>query len=371
MHRFFHLYFKGGRYDDQHGLPLAALPALAKIERLVRAVARDLFFDGNEERKRVSAGFDDTFIPAITHLYGGGSVDCDLSWSPPERGGNTEYFEAARTEIVEILEGFTQDQPRIPPWLSRESTQLLADVLESIEDGESVRWDATEGEEVTVDHAVRLRIHAEAIRPRTVVEEAFHIVGRLHRISDDPWSVGVHIWETKRTITVPIQQHLKSKITEAWKTNDQTLIRLSGIATKDADGHRHFVETTNIRTIGGPSLTARIEALAAIKDGWLGDEEPATVPTRRFLVTLERSLWALIERVGVDRPYIFLHPDATIEAMWKPTGKTVSLRFASSGTHQILGVAVDRSTRTVDRTEPVTALENLDKWLCQQLGLEA
>lgn len=368
MKRFFHLYFKGGRYDQQHGVPLAALPGVAKIERLVRSVARDLFFDGNEDRRRVSPGFDDTFIPAITRLVGGGSADCDVSWSPPDHDGNTAYFEAAQTEIVELLESFNQEAPVVPPWLSRESTQVLADVLESINEQESMKWDATEGEEVTVGFEVRERVKAEAARPRPATEEPFQVVGRLYRLADDPWAVGVHVWETKRPVTVPVQQALKSKITEAWERNETTLVRLTGIAKRDADGCRHFVEALTIEIIAGPPLTARIEELASIKEGWLGDEAEAKVPNRRSLALVERSLWALIERIGVDRPYLFLQPDAGVEAVWKTNLKTVSVRFTFGEQVRISGVSVDRSARTLLRSETVTSLEKLDNWLLTELG---
>ncbi len=370
MNQFFHLYFKGGRYDEQHGIPLSALPGLAKIERLVRAVARDLFFDGNEDRKRVSPGFDDAFAPAITSIVGGGSADCDVSWSPPVRDANAAHFESARTEIVELLEAFRKEPPTVPPWLSRESTQLLADVLESIDDGESVRWDAAEGEEVTVGVDVRERVRAEATRPRPAKEEPFQIVGRIHRIADDPWAAGVHVWETKRSVTVPLQQGLKGKITNAWERNETTLVRLTGIANRDADGYRRFIEATSIDIIAGPQLTKRIEELASVKNGWLGDEEPATVPTRRFLVLVERSLWGLIERTGVDRPYLFLQPDASVEAVWKPPGKTVSVRFTGGESPLVSGRAVRRTERTLVRSEPYASLDKLEDWLTAQLGSE-
>lgn len=367
MARFFHLYFQGGRYDAQQGIPLSSLAGLSKIERLVRSVARDLFFDGNEDRHRVSPGFDDVFVPALTRIEGGGSADADIGWSPPPVDGNTAFFEAARTEIVELLETFRQEEPRVPPWLSRESAQLLADVLEAIEEGETVRWDATEGEEVTVGYEVRARVKREASRARPVEEEQFQVVGRLRRIGDDPWSVGVTVWETRRAITVPVQHALKPQLTEAWTQNERTLVRLTGVASRDGDGRRRFVEADTIEVIGGPPLSARVEQLALIEDGWLGDEAPSKVPGRRFLILVERAIWDLIEKTGVDRPHLFLQPDAGVEALWKRDHLSVSLRFSSGPPTQIVGVAIDRETKSLSRSEPVATLDQLHRWLADQL----
>lgn len=368
MNRFFRLHFTGGRYDEQLGVPLAALPGLAKFERLVRSVARDLFFDGNEERKRVSPGFDAAFVPAITRIEGGGSADCDVSWTPNELDANATYFEAAQTEIVELLEVFRRSSPTVPPWLSRESAQHLADVLEAIEEGEAMGVEATAGEEVIVTFAERERVQVEASKSRPAQGEPFQVVGRLHRIADDPWAVGVFVWETRRSITVPVPQRLKPQITAAWEQNERTLVRLVGTANRDAQGYRRFVDASDIRIIAGPPLTARTEELAAVKDGWLNDETEARVPTRRFLVSIERGIWGIIEQLGVDRPYLFLMPECGVEAVWKTERHTVSLRFLQDAAGHVEVVSVNREASTVQREGPST-LDEIQDWLAKELGV--
>jgi hypothetical protein len=361
--RFFHLYFRGGRYDALHGLPLADLPALAKLEDLVRSVARDLFFDGNDGRQRVSAGFDEAFQPRITEVEGGGSADCEVAWSPTPDDDNAQYYEAAQTEIVDILYNVANHRPDFPPWLSKKSARLLADCLDLLHDNETVAISAATLEPVTVGTEQREIVRLEANRVREEVEERYRVVGRLHALVDDAnTAVRVYVWETRRTVTVPVAPELEAMCIQAWPRRESTLVRLVGRAFRSAE-RRRFEAATELEIIEGPPLAPRLAELGKIEDGWLDElEGESKGPSGRFLHTVERALWGMVERVGVDRPHLFLMPEGGVEALWKDAERTTTLRFLPTG-GLVTGAAVHRGKREAVLLEAQPLGEAVDTWL--------
>lgn len=368
MQEFLHLYFQGGRYDSLQGVPFEALKSIGDIQSLVRSVARDLFFDGNPTRKKVPAGFDDAFRPAITKVEGGGSADLSVSWQSDSLSVHAPLYDEARSEIVGLLERFRAEPPGLPEWVSRESIGLLAGVLGAVEEAESVKVTAAEDESVIVGFAERSRVEAEAGRALDAKDEPYHLVGHLHRVDDAPHHVAIHLHEGRRDQNVPIAPALKGPCLDALRLNAETLVRLTGTATRTDEG-RAFGDATAVQIIGGPPVAPRLDELRRLQAGWLLDAETegaSAAPDHILLTLIGRHIWRIIELAGVDRPHIFAVPDGGLELAWRRADIRATARFSPTSA-DIAACAVSVSTRTADRAE-LRSVTELARWLSRALG---
>ncbi|MDP2309673.1 MAG: hypothetical protein Q8P18_26875 [Pseudomonadota bacterium] len=364
MEEFLNLYFKGGRYDDLEGVPFEALRHLTDLDPLIRSVARDLFLDGNPKRKRVSPGFEEAFVPAITRIEGGGSAEMAMDWSPdPAAQAAQFYYEEARDEVLDFLVSLTSEQPEVPKWISRTSLGHLAEVMGAIKDKETARWKYGRHDPVTVGELVRQRVESEAAKILEAKDEPYQLVGQLHRVDDNPHHVAIRLREGKRDQVVPIDPALKTRCVQAFEKNAETLVRLTGNSQRDKEG-RTFGGATDIRIISGPPITARLEELKGLPDGWLANEEQegaSAAPTAAFLHLVEKHIWRLIELTACDRPHLFAIPDGGVEMLWKQEGTRIVARFAAKPAG-IVAVRVVLSTRATER-KALKTVEELAEWL--------
>jgi hypothetical protein len=368
------LYLKGGRFDEAEGFPLESLPALRAVGTLIESIARDLFFSENPDRKRVPAGFKETFSPALTRLAGG-SADCDIGGWESVDPELSNYYDDAQSETFSLLQALADDQVDFPSWCSRRTKKHLAKVLGALNDEEtlklSVEANGVAPEPVTLGVAQRDRANAAATAAASSTEEAFSIAGRIYRIENDPWAIGIKVREGGRKLRIPIADRLQEQARLEFDADDGHLVLVQGQAERDEDtGARTFVVASEIHRIEGPAIGARLSELSGLSDGWIDDDEGSKAPTKALCRWVERQLWQAIEAKAWDRPLLFATRAGGVDAVWRSESLTLKACFTSRPL-EVRFRAVDLTTKTASSSDASRSLASLLPWAVrvQESGL--
>lgn len=68
--------FGGGRFDEVRGMPAEALAEISRYQKLVKAVARDLYYAQNPTQKKLPDGYLDKFNFSVQNIKDGSAAPC-------------------------------------------------------------------------------------------------------------------------------------------------------------------------------------------------------------------------------------------------------------------------------------------------------
>jgi hypothetical protein len=359
------LYLKGGRFDKVEGIPLESLPAVGAVGALMESIARDLFFAENPDRKRVPARFGATFSPAITRLSGG-SADCDIGGWESVEPELSDYYDDAQSETFSLFQALADDDVEFPSWCSRRTKAELAKALGMLRGDESLKLSVEANgvapEPVTLGVAQRDKATAAATAAATSTEEMFSIAGRIYRIDNDPWAVGIKVREGGHKLVIPIADTLHERARLEFDSEDGHLVLIQGRADRDQDtGTRTFVMATKIQRIEGPAISARLAELSGLTDGWIDDESDSRAPSQALCRWVERQLWEAIEASAWNRPLLFPTRSGGVDAAWRFDDVTLKACFTSRPL-EVHFRAVDLASKSVSTSEASRSLASLMPW---------
>ena len=325
--RFLRLYFDKGRFAaPRHGLPFRALAALGHLEAAVSRVARQIFFDGNPERKNVRAGFLEFELTLRTLDIGCADAMVVRADVDPEDGD--EFYEA-RGKLLEEIQRLNDGQDDCD--LSRLALHDLARTFAFLTGEETLSVFLPDKEEaaLTINRGTIARVEIAASRQPVTEVRALHLVGKPYIINTTQMTLGLYRRETRDTVSLPITAADESTYLPAIAVNEARLLRAVGTATYEDHILQGITPNLTFSLVGGPKLTARIEEIGRLEDGWLDGDGKA--PKWAFLQRAERAVWHIVEATGLDRPHVYPTPEGGLQAEWEVRGVAFQVTFAPNG----------------------------------------
>ncbi|MFK5636172.1 hypothetical protein [Ornithinimicrobium sp. LYQ103] len=354
----------GGRYEAP-GLPASTASELFHYERLVKAVAHELYLRANPRRKRVPKGFDKVFALRIVDVQDG----------------------SVQPVLERVEEGLSQSRIPMPDWFD-ESRRLINDALRSISSpgghlptgfpvqalkdfthfgrtlGNTERFELSSRDEsipAVVNRESRKRLVALADLHSIEVEQV--VVGQVTGLRSEPQEFDFRLPDKK----------IKGKYQEpaTWEQlrdfqgfgDRAPLVALSALASCQLDGE--IIRIEDVYSLEGalPAPWAdRVAELAALQRGWLDEDAPEI--SSSSLDAIETLLLALVDE-GVIRPGIFPTPEGEVQLEWVTPTFDIQVRTTDLDMYEVDVMHLDGG----EDVEFTVAFADLDDLLDELRGL--
>lgn len=331
-HPYLQLKLDGGRYTGGEGVDVRTLGKLERLERALHALARHRFFQHNDTRTRAPPGFQDRFRLRLHRIESNCTMlkvaRVDRPSEPLEEVSDDydalDFHDLARESLLEIL---AASDDAVLARYPQEALHHVAELLGVIEPGEVVEcqlirgWGETSRKAV-VNTQVARRIRDAAEAPRKLVTVPFYTCGRPYSLDRLANLVSIEFREHRRTARYPIKASGVATVAQILPEDRTELVRLAGVVRRDDYNHIYdFPQPLEATIVRGPNLTARLASFEDIEDGWLDGTDGRAV-RYRVIGEARKTAWALVERVGMDRPFAYPTPEGGIQFEWElPQGQ--------------------------------------------------
>lgn len=353
------LRLRGGRYE-QRGLPLEALPELARYERLIVDVARGLWKQEHPERQRAPRNFAGRLQLRLTAIDGGSVVPV------LERGLDDDVLEAevsgvfedARDLLEETFLAITQGL-ELPARLPSQAITGLTRFGSSLRENERVEFRYSTSSPIVYSQGVRRRLLARTAVQRFEVEAA--VAGRV---------TGLDLERQTFVLTNPQGRAIEGSYQDEGLRLDfrdvldsaaeAPVVRVDGLLTVTAaDEVEKISDVTSVELFAVPDAVwaPRLLHLAHLRDGWLDGEGRAP-----SYIALDATREILMRLDEPGAPGIFPMEDGGVQLEWADGTRVVSFEVSPDFDLSIFffgpgGATVD--TTVDDLAEGVRLVEEL------------
>ena len=256
--------FVGPRFEE-HTLPLSAAKDLAAYEELVLELAKHLFREKQTDRVRVPKGFAQGFSLHIERIDDGSAKPALVAMMV---GALTMHMPPEITEAKELINAViaTEAAQSFPAAFPKEFYSYFNRIGRSLEEGEFIEWLPESPTNKTVlTPTKRKRL---VIAHRETYEKEVNVVGLVEELNA-PKQTGTLRTVDKETVSFayddPFFADLKTALGSATMH-----IRVKGVGVFDVNERLSAVkEIEQVDPLAHHKLTARIDGLASLKDGWL------------------------------------------------------------------------------------------------------
>lgn len=278
----------GDRFDAP-GMPADTAREVGNFREAVLKIARDLWLEGNPDRRRLPNGFNEAFDLRLIAVASGSARPRMVLHRPSGKVSDAEWDEwsdiyaRARDTMTDSLQNIARTrQP--PVHFSPESMKALRRVGSSLQDSEAIIvGDPRQGSRrAIIDLAVReILIEIEELVP---TPQPVQLEGVIVEYDGSSLSFRLKTDSGHSTCRLEHEQHgLAESAKEFLATDGITApdVRVEGetpdASLKNVSLHR-VTGISAIRSIEEKSLLAQLERIRELDDGWLGPDSLSPEP---------------------------------------------------------------------------------------------
>ncbi len=365
MDRFLYPRLTGARFEGR-AIPLEFLKDLAVLEEMIVEVAKSEFLKENKDRQRSPRGFTEGIELKLTGIEDGSAIPiislvvAATTLFPPD---NQVYFERARDAVVSAIGAVEQNQ-KVTDYLPEKTLSYFDRIGRSLREGEAIEFTTPQRQEpakLTKETRRRLILASEKVKELT---EETSIRGAVPEVDQDDMTFEVQLFDGRKVNARIATQHFDT-ILEAfngYKTGTRVLLQGVGRFNRN-DRLLGFDSIEHVSILDALDLSARLDELRLLKDGWL--EGRGTAPSGEGLDWLSRAFG---QHYPEDLPLPFLYPteDGGIRVEWSREPNEVSLDINLT-THAAEWHALNMQT-DAENTRSVNLNEADDwEWLVEQI----
>jgi hypothetical protein len=312
----------GARFDE-HSVPLEFLKDFAAFEEMVIEIAKWKFRQANPDRTRVPRGFTDGLALHLTNVEDGSAIPViALLYGTLFPSANIIYFDQARETIIEAVALANQNQvsaSQIPPNL----LSYFDRFGRSLREGESMELTAANQQVATLTNETRRKL----IRASQVEEwtEEASLLGLISEADQSRMSFELELKDGTK-LTAPLNsQHLDAVLEAFGGYRNGAKVQLQGVVKKNRQDQLKSIESVeHVSPLDPLDVTARMEELAELQDGWLDGKGLA--PERSALDWLARSFEMNFDP-DLPLPYLYPTAEGGIQAEWSVANWEVTLEI--------------------------------------------
>ena len=371
---FLHPRLIGARFEG-HAIPMEFLKDLAALEEMIVEVAKAEFLKDHPGRQRVPPGFAKDVELKLTGIEEGSAVlAISLDAAPDQefpiqdrtyfnRRDAIICFERARDIIVSVIGAADQNQS-FANYLPKKILRHFGKFGRSLRDNEIVEF-------ITPSHDARAKltkkawlrlVHASSENDKLIKETS--IRGSVFEADQDNMTFEVQpIVGQKVKAPIP-PQHLDTILEALRGYKKGARVLLHGMGRFDQVNHlRGFDSIKDVRPLDPLDITARLEELRLLKNGWL--EGGGRALSHEGLDWLSRTFERHYSE-NLPPPYLYPTEEGGVQAEWSLGPKEVSLEIELRS-HSGEWHALDMETDAV--SERTLNINNANdwKWLVEQI----
>lgn len=311
--------FEGARFDA-HTLPVDVVRDLAAYEELVRELAKHLYLQKHQGRKRVPRGFEKQFSLHIERVDEGSAKPL-LSWVAAAGlllpgGAESEFFEKARDVIAECVTA-SADGRALPDAFPSPLLDYFNVLGRSLQDGESVNLASNTQAPamLTPERRKKLVLAAQKTYQREV-----EVAGAIEEADWKNQTFRLRL-DDGAAITAPFTPLHDMMVRQAIGVS-RTRILLRGVGTFDAyDKLQRLSQTDHLESSENHQLSTQFETLATLRDGWLDGAGKA--PSKELLARLSDVVLATYPS-DIPIPFLCATPEGNVYLEWNTPEHTAS-----------------------------------------------
>lgn len=325
------LRLRGGRYE-QAGLPLEALPELARYERLVVDVARGLWKQDHPDRQRAPRGFASRLQLRLTSIEPGSVIPVlERGASQPDPDPLTEQvsgvFEDARDLLEETFRAITAGL-EIPTRLPPQAIAGLTRFGSSLRENERVEFRHTTNAPIVYSQGIRRRLLARTAVQRFEVEAA--VVGRITGLDLERQTFVLTNLHGRAIEGSYEDEGMRLDFLDVLDSvAEAPVVRLGGqLTVTAADEVEKVSDVTSVELFAAADApwASRLLHLAHLRDGWLDGHGRA--PSYIALDAARDLLLRLQARPISELPGIFPMEDGGVQLEWASERKVTSIEVS-------------------------------------------
>ncbi len=383
---FLRLRLTGDRFEG-HAIPLEFLKDLAVLEKMIVETAKAEFLKDRPGRQRVSPGFAKDIELKLTRIEEGSAVAfISLDGVPSLQFWNLTYFERAREALVDAV-GAAEQNRSITEHLPEKALRYVDKFVQNLRDDEAIEFTtptrdtsakltkksrqrlvlAPVGDDGPTEDAMVSGIVSKTISDDLFVEELTEgtmVRGTVPEADQDNMTFEVQLFSGQK-VTAPIPPQQLGTILEAFSGyKGGARILLQGVGRFDQVNHLlGFDSIEDVRPLDPLDITARLEELRSLKDGWLEGDGRAL--SYEGLDWLSRTFEQYYPE-NLPPPYLYPTEEGGVQAEWSLSPKEVSLEI-EFGSHSGEWHVLDMETNEV--SERTLNINNANdwKWLVEQI----
>jgi hypothetical protein len=327
------LRLRGGRYEGP-GLPLEALPELARYERLVVDVARGLWKQDHPERQRAPRGFaarlqlrltridDGSVVPVLER--GQADVNADALVGEDQVSG---IFEDARDLLEETFLAITQGLD-IPARLPLQAIAGLTRFGSSLRENERIEFRHHTSAPIVYSQGVRRRLLARTAVERFDVEAA--VAGRVTGLDLERQTFVLTDLRGRPIDGSYEDEGMRLDFLIVLDTAAEApVVRVGGrLTVTAADEVERVSDVTSVELYSVPDAGwgTRLLQLAHLRDGWL---DGAGRAPSFIALDAARDLLLRLDASNIqDLPGIFPMEDGGVQLEWASGERVVSIEVS-------------------------------------------
>lgn len=301
----------GTRFDE-HSVPLEFLKDFAALEEMIVEVAKWKFLQSHPDRSRVPRGFTNGLELHLTQVEDGSAIPViALVFGTLFPSANTAYFDQAREAIIEAVASANQNQEgasQLPPNLLAYFDRFGR----SLREGECMELTASNHDVAQLTSEVRRRL----IRASQVFEwtEETSIIGLIAEADQARMSFQLELKDGTK-LTAPLNSQHLDTVLDAFKNYRNGMrVQLQGVVKKNRQDQLKSIESVEHISLLDPlDVSARMEELAELKDGWLDGKGHA--PESSALNWLARAFEVNFDP-DLPLPYLYPTAEGGVQAEW-------------------------------------------------------
>lgn len=335
--------FDGPRFTE-HTFPVELGRDLAAYKELIVELAKHLYLAEHHDRQRVPKGFEESFTLHLQQIEPGSArpvLSLVTAGVLALQGGGGGYFERARDLVAETVGAMDDNQP-IPAAFPKHLLDYFNAFGRSLRDDESVGLPRAGAPPAILTPARRRALVLSAKKVYTKDVDFIGVIG------ETDWER--HTFRLRLPDGNAVVAPLPETFDELARTaggRDRTLVQVRGVGIYDAwDRLQKLSETHHLELLPNQALSAQIEGLATVEDGWI--EGAGRGPDK------EQLTWVgdrLISTFPADLPYPHLAPtpEGGLFVEWIESSWRISAEIALPA-HHCEVQAVNTSTGAVADT---------------------
>lgn len=315
--------FTGKRFEN-HSLPVSILEDLAAFEDLLVEMAKYIYLEQNPQRQRVPRGFTDGISLQLQSVEPGSAIPVLMLASNLVGlfpAGNVAYFEKAKDRIIQSIQAAHDGKP-VTDFLPEQFLGYFNRIGKNLQQDEQIEFNSGK-DAIVLSSDIRKKIVLASPQIHEVIS-SFDIrctISELNKAKNT-----FEISYQGRTIKAEIQPEHRAQIWKAFEgyENNQK-VQISGSGKFDkSDTLMSVLHVDHISLVDSLDVSARLEDLAKLSDGWLNGEGKSISP--EGLAWIENSLNNNLDP-ALPLPYLFPTLDGDILAEWKNDECDISIEF--------------------------------------------
>jgi hypothetical protein len=264
-----------GRRFSEHRLPLDLVNDLAVLQQMTVQMAKHLYLEDNEDRKRTPRGFLDGISMELDELGEGSTIPkilLVLSLSVPSAFNNSAYFKRASETIVELIQA-AENGENLDGLVPKSVLSMFARFGNNLKNDECIEFKPDNAErKAKYDKAVQNRLVTAASQSNDVVTQ-IRLRGYVTALNKRNLTFEFLKIDGRKVSGNFKPQELEQLQEGLVKYERRQKVSLSVVARFRDGSKTPIIEgLESVELLDEFDVPARLEELVQLKGGWLDDE---------------------------------------------------------------------------------------------------